>query len=381
MVQCLSLVNHLVQNRVVDPYPRTWAEIDLAALALNLAVVRGLAGGGVDVCLVCKADAYGHGLVPVGRFAARHGADWLGVATVQEGVALREAGVEARIMVMSPILAVEVDQAVFYGLDVFVESVEMGQLFGEAGVRTGRDTRLHLKVDTGLHRFGVAVESAVETGFALKGIDGVDLVGIAHHFVDSAGDVERTLGQAEEFRLLVEEFADRGVGFEYVHQANSAGVLREKFGNLVRVGIFAYGVDPLGLTDGGLNPVMTWRARVTSLRRVSAGETVSYSSTFRLGRDSVIATLGVGYGDGYARRLSSRGHVWLGGRRCPVVGLVCMDQMLVDVSDAEGVEVGDVAELLGKNLLVTELARDAETNSHELLTRVMSRVSRRYLYP
>lgn len=365
----------------MQPYPRTWAEIDLGALALNLSVVRELLPEDCSVALVCKADAYGHGLVPTGRFAARHGADWLGVATVQEGVALREAGVDARVMVMSPVLDVEAEQAVFYGLDVFVESVAMGRVFGAAGVKTGRVARLHLKVDTGLHRFGVGVDSAVEVGLALKGIEGVDLVGISHHFVDSAVDMEKTAWQDGVFRRLVDVFGSRDVTFAFVHEANSAGIVRTRFGNLVRVGIFAYGIDPAGLVADGLVPVMRWFARVTSMRSVAAGETVGYSSTYRLERPSRIATLGVGYGDGYARALSSRGVVWLGGKRCPVVGLICMDQMLVDVTDCERVGVGDTAELFGSNLSVAELAKIAGTNSHDLLCRVMARVSRRYLYP
>lgn len=362
----------------MEPYPRTWVEVDLGSLCANLEVVRERVGEGVSIALVCKADAYGHGLVPTGRFAARNGADWLAVATVQEGVALREAGVDARIMVMSPILPVEADQAVFYDLDVFFESREMAVVFSEAGIRLGKRARLHLKVDTGLHRFGCAPSSAIELLSVVRGMEGVEVVGIGHHFVDSAFDSVRTSEQVGKFE---EVLAGIDLPVEYVHQANSAGTTLGVRGNLARVGIFAYGADPAGLMHGTLKPVMRWFARVTSVRRVAAGETVSYSSTHRLTRDSVIATLGVGYGDGYARTLSNKGFVWLGGRRCPVVGLVCMDQMLVDLTDCEGVEIGNTAELFGENLLVSELASLAGTNSHELLCRVMSRVSRRYIYP
>lgn len=367
----------------MEPYPRTWAEIDLSALKRNLSALRAQLGSGPEIALVCKADAYGHGLVPVGRFAIKNGADWLAVATVQEGVALRDAGVDSPILVMSPVLPVEIDQAVFYGLELFFEDHEVAQLCSDSAMRTKRLVKLHLKVDTGLHRFGCSPSNAVPLILSVKSLPGISVKGIAHHFVDSAFDVSKTQEQIAMFGAIIEELQARGECPPVVHQANSAGAWRfgGSLGNLARVGIMAYGVDPAGLSEEKLEPVLTWFARVTSVRNVNAGETVSYSSTFRLQRDSRIATLGIGYGDGYPRALSNQGYVSISGQMCPIVGLVCMDQMLVDVTPLPSLQRGDLAEIIGKRVPVKELAKLAGTNSHEILTRVMSRVSRRYIYP
>lgn len=364
----------------MQPYPRTWIELNLENLRHNLAVVKRNWRPGQLLALVCKADAYGHGLVPIGRFAAANGADWLAVATVQEGVALRDAGVDVPIMVMSPVLTIEADQAVFYQLDVFVESMQMVDAVSKAAVHQGRTGYVHIKVDTGLHRFGVPPDGVSALLDGVTEAEGVELRGIAQHYIDSLNDPERTRQQTTDFVTCLQRLPE-GV---LVHAANSAAAreMSASGTSLARVGIHAYGLAPGGTLQSDLRPVMTWRARITSLRKIRAGETVSYSSTWKAERPSLIGTLGVGYGDGYPRSLSSKGIVWIQGQRCPVVGLVCMDQMMIDLTDFEGdVEIGDVVELLGENLLATELAQRAGTNTHEIVTRIMTRVSRRYLHP
>ena len=368
----------------MDPFPRTWATIDLVQLAANLQAVRSFGKPGAEIALVCKADAYGHGLGPVGRFAAVNGADWLAVATVQEGVTLRDAGVAGPVMVMSPMLPVEADQAVFYGLDAFIESAEMAKVFSSAASSVGRAARIHLKVDTGLHRFGCRPADAGQIVSETLKLPGLQLVGIGQHFVDSSTDPERTRAQAGEFRSLVKGLHDRtGHTFLHIHAANSAGHCRDSFpeANLARIGILAYGVDPFNLTNGRVRPVLSWFSRVTSVREIPAGETVSYNGTWRAERRSRLATLGLGYGDGYPRNLSNNGFVWLHGKSAPVVGLVCMDQTVIDVTDVPQTQIGDTVEIVGTNVPVPELARSTGTNSHEILTRIMSRVSRRYIYP
>ncbi|MCA0361549.1 MAG: alanine racemase [Armatimonadetes bacterium] len=364
----------------VQPYPRTWIELNLENLRHNLAVVKRDWRPGQLLALVCKADAYGHGLVPIGRFAAQNGADWLAVATVQEGVALRDAGVDVPIMVMSPVLTIEADQAVFYQLDIFVESSEMVEAVSRAAVHQGRTGFVHIKVDTGLHRFGVQPDGVAALLNTILTSKQVELRGIAQHYIDSLNDPERTAQQTKAFEACLAKVPSGTL----VHAANSAAArhLGESGTSLARVGIHAYGLAPGGRFQDDLRPVMTWRARLTSLRRIAQGETVSYSGTWQADRPSLIGTLGVGYGDGYPRSLSSKGVVWMAGQRCPIVGLVCMDQMMIDLTDFQGnPQIGDVVELLGENLLATELAKRAGTNTHEIVTRIMTRVSRRYLHP
>lgn len=350
---------------------------------MNLAEVRSRLSDGTRLALVCKADAYGHGLVPVGRFAAQNGADVLAVATVQEGVALRDAGVVCPIMVMSPILKVECEQAVFYDLEVFVENAEIAAELSKAAISCDRECLLHLKVDTGLHRFGCQPADVVEVCRAIKGLNRVRLFGLAQHFVDSSNDQVKTIHQLEVFKQIIETCKNAGIEFQCLQAANSAGTINypQSQYDLVRIGILAYGLDPWNLLKGGAIPTFSWFARVMSVRELGAGETLSYSSTYRLERPSRIATLGAGYGDGYPRLLSNISEVAIHGGRAKIVGMICMDQMLIDVTDLPDVRVGDTAELVGSSVPGGELAALLGTNVHEIITRIMSRVSRRYLYP
>lgn len=358
-------------------------EIDLRGIVANLSAVRRRLPAGTEVAIVTKADGYGHGLVPVSRAASRAGVNWVAVATVQEGIALRDAGILRPVMVMSPILAVEADQAVFYELDVFVESTKMAMSLSEAATKLGKKASLHLKVDTGLHRFGCDPKKAAQIALEISRLPNIDLVGIAQHFADSSQDAEYTNLQLASFRTALVGCKEAGLTFRYIQMANSAGAIKypESRGNLVRIGIIGYGIDPFNLMDGELVPAMKWFARVTSLRLLPEGAKVGYSGTFTTTRKTLVATLGVGYGDGYGRNLSNRGEVFVHGRRAPVIGLVCMDQTMIDVSDVPGVEIGTVVELLGHHVTAPELARAGGTNSHEVLTRIMTRVPRRYHYP
>ena len=363
----------------MEPYPRTWAEIDLPALGRNLARVRALVGQQVKIAIVAKADAYGHGLIPVCRYAVRNGADWVAVATVQEGIALRDAGIDAPILVLSPMLDIEAEQAVFYGFDIVVERLSSAQALGRAAVSGGRTARVHVKVDTGLSRFGVFPEQAADLAESVANVQGVRLVGLSQHFSNSSGDPENTALQAERFANALQACKSKGIEFELVHMANSAATTKypEMHSSLVRVGMVAYGFGPVSRSIG-CEPVMTWKARITAMRTVPAGTPLSYNFTYTTEREARIATVGVGYGDGYPRSASNRSSVWVGTGRARVVGTVCMDQLLIDVTDYPEVGFADVVELLGPNVTADQLAEAASTISHEIVCRLMSRVPRRY---
>lgn len=370
-------------NDDVNPYPRTWVEIDLGALSHNLRLVRERIGSEPRIGLVTKADAYGHGIVPVSRFAVQHGADWVCVATVQEGTALRDAGLQAPVAVVSPILAVEAEQAVFYDLRVHVENVETARALSEAAESQGGVARIHLEVDSGLARFGCRPEDVADMACAISALELVELEGIATHFSNSGHDPESTRAQFVRFQEAVRAAEARGLRFDVKHAANSAAAVRypETRLDLVRVGVAAYGIDAYDLFPGESKPVLTWLARVTAIRRLPTGSPVSYGGTWRTSRPTTVATLGVGYGDGYPRGLSNRGVVEIRGVEAPVVGLVNMDQTMIDVTDVEGVEIGDRAVLAGGAIPCARLAGLIETTSHEITTRIMSRVPRRFLYP
>lgn len=362
----------------MDPYPRTWAEIDLPTLGANLQRVKAHVGEGVLVALVAKADAYGHGMIPVCRYAVNHGADWIAVATVQEGIALRDAGIDKTILVLSPMLEIEAEQAVFYGLDIVVERVSTAEALSRAATPK-RPARIHLKIDTGLSRFGVMPQEAVGAARTIASLPNVRLVGVSQHFSASATDPEATKTQRDLFMSALDDFKKNGIELEVVQMANSGATLRypETHQNLVRVGLLAYGFGETSQMLGN-SPVMTWRARVTALRTVPTGTALSYAGTFVTQRESVIATVGVGYGDGYPRHASNKAHITVRDQVVPVVGNVCMDQLLIDVTDIGGVELGETVTLIGGKTTADQLAADCGTITHEIVTRVMSRVARRY---
>ncbi len=358
----------------MNPYPRSWVDIDLPALASNVRAIRSRVGADALVALVAKADAYGHGLVPVARRAIREGVDWIAVATVQEGIALRDAGIQSPILVLSPILPIEADQAVFYDLRLQIDDPFIAQALDRAASEQGRTAHVHLKIDTGLARFGCRPEEVANMLAQIRALKHIEVEGAATHFIDSGKDPAMTRAQLE--RLPMDDLRDL-----LVHVSNSAGaMLYPEFPRrLVRIGIAAYGIDPYAMFEPGeLTPVLTWKARVMSLRSRDAGWTVSYAATRQLDRPSRLATLGVGYGDGYPRSLSNRAWAMIRGVRCPVMGLVCMDQTVVDVTDAPYVELGDEATLIGEGVTVEHLAEAGQTNCHEIVTRIMSRVPRRY---
>lgn len=381
MVRTLFLCT--LHNSGVNPYPRTWVEVDLPALAFNLRLVRqAMDDPKVKIALVAKADAYGHGLVPTSRFALQNGADWIAVATVQEGIALRDAGIEKPIVVISPILAVEAEQAVFYRLRTLVERLEIAGALSHAAVDQDSTAIIHLEVETGLARFGAMPSEALDLACNIASLPGVKLEGLSTHFANSGRDPETTNLQLERFHRVLADCETAGLHFDVVHAANSAGAVRYPASrhDLVRIGLGAYGIEPYGLFEGVGKPVMTWKARVMALRDLPQGSPVSYSGTFTTSRRTVVATLGVGYGDGYPRALSNKGVVILNGVECPVIGLVCMDQVLVDATDLGSVTLGDEAILLGGQVPADRLSALIDTTPHEITTRIMTRVPRRYLF-
>ncbi|MBS1720458.1 MAG: alanine racemase [Armatimonadetes bacterium] len=361
-------------------FPRTWLEIDLQALRENLNVLRETLGhGGAEIAFVVKSDAYGHGLGPIAKASESMAVDWFAVATVQEGVQIREAGGTKPIMVIAPTLAEEASQAVRFDLDVLVDSLEMLEALGREGIAQGKKARVHLEVDTGLARFGCQPGDFAEFYQAAMQVPGIEVAGASTHFINSAGDRPATLRQIDDFFGAVDQVGRDKL--RHLHIANSAGAVhyQEARLNIVRIGISAFGADSYGLFAERVQPVLHWYARVTSLRTLPAGSPVGYNSTYRTSRETRIATLAVGYGDGYGRDLSNRGVVALHGKLAPVIGNVCMDQMMVDVTDIPEVQLGDTAELLGKQIRIQDMAKQAGTITHEISCRLTPRVPRVYI--
>jgi alanine racemase len=361
----------------------TFAEIDLSAVRNN---VRALRGTGAEVMAVVKSNGYGHGAVPVANAAGAAGAAWLGVALVEEGMALRDAGILAPILVLSEFPPGAEKDALAAGLIPTVYSEPGLDGVAQAAQSLGVPARIHLKVDTGMHRVGLyPPEGALD--FARRAVAaGCEVEGLWTHFARSEEDEATTQGQLERFRSVSKAFQQAGLPPRLLHAANSAAAILypETHFDLVRAGIAIYGLLPAPEVgaDLGLRPALSWRSAVTSVRRLPPGEGVSYGHRYRLDRESTVATVPVGYADGYPRALSNRSEVLVHGKRFPVAGAVTMDQLLMDCGD-EDILPGDEVVLIGRQgseeVGAQELAEHAGTIPYEIVCGISERVPREYM--
>jgi len=365
-----------------------WAEVDLDAVRANTRALAEFAHPAALLAVV-KADGYGHGAAPVARAALDAGATWLGVALVEEGIALRSAGIDAPILVLSEPPPAAAGAVVVHGLTPTVYTASgveaLAKAVADAG--TGVPLSVHLKVDTGMHRVGCALEDAIDLVELIAGRPELELGAVCTHFaVADEPDHPYTGEQAERFDALLAELDATGRRPRIVHAANSAGLLahdRARY-DLVRVGIALYGVPPAPALAGRvtLRPVLSLRAQVSHVKQLPRGSRVSYGLRYELERDARVATVPIGYADGVPRNLGLAGGVVLvRGRRAPIAGTVTMDQLMVDAGDVP-VEVGDEVVLLGAQgedeITAGEWAERLGTIAYEIVTGIGSRVPRRY---
>lgn len=379
----------------LDPARRegrpTWAEIDLDALASNFQSVRALVGANVGIMAVVKADAYGHGAARCARRLEAEGADWFGVALPEEALELRRARVTRPILCLGGFWQGQEDLCLQEGIVPVVYRLDMIDSLNRAAADRGIVATVHVKIDTGMGRLGVRYTEAREFADALLSFRHVRVDGVMTHFA-AADDPDRdcfTTEQASRFKEIVAAWRERGIKPTYEDMANSAGTYGHPstWGNLVRPGGVLYGLwrDVLSPQADGfsLRPVMSLRSRVTLLKRVSRGETLGYGCTFQASRETLVATLPIGYDDGYMRALSNRGRVIVRGALAPVVGRISMDLTLVDVTDVRGIALGDVVTLFGMDgdlsVPVEDLAKTADTLSYEITCGISARVPRYYI--
>lgn len=361
----------------------TFVEVDLVAVRHN---VRLLTPEGVELMAVVKADGYGHGDVAVARAALEAGASWLAVSLVEEGLALRERGISAPILVLTEFPPGSEKEALAGGLTPSVYTEQGLAGLQQAAGSTGRPLGVHLKIDTGMHRVGLwPPEDA--PAFARRILEaGLELHAMWTHFSDAETDDEATLEQLRRFRDAVRAVTETGPGRPLLHTANSGATIRfpQTHLDLVRPGAAIYGLDPGGGVGGGLDlrQALTWRSAVSMVKRLPAGERLSYGGRYTLERDATVATVPVGYEDGFPRTASGKAHVLIGGRRHPVVGTITMDQVLVDCGD-DPVSAEDEVVLLGtqgdERITVEELAGQAETIGRAITTGISERVPREYV--
>ncbi|MGN0985646.1 MAG: alanine racemase [Candidatus Enterenecus sp.] len=367
---------------------RTWAEIDLSNLEHNYRALRACAPDSRFLGVV-KANAYGHGAVPVARRLEELGADYLAVACLEEGLELRQAGIRMPILILGTTPPAQAEQVVAAGLTQAVFTPELAHALSDAAGKLGMMAKVHIKLDTGMSRLGLLCHDpkAAAKAAALCALPHLEHEGIFTHFANADGDEDYTMLQFTRFLDVLEELEKSyGVAFEIRHCAASAAVLKYPCTHMdmVRPGIALYGHYPdpscQGLDGPGLLPVMTLKSRVAAVRDLPAGTPVSYGCTASIadggGR---VAVLPIGYADGLHRALSNKGSVWLAGQPRPIMGRVCMDMCMVGLDDGADVKPGDVAQVFGPDLPVERHADLAGTIQYELLCAVAPRVPRVYL--
>ncbi|MGR0221093.1 alanine racemase [Agromyces sp. ZXT2-6] len=370
------------------PGPFREAVVDLGAVRRNVRTIAARVAPAA-VMAVVKADAYGHGAVPVARAALDAGAGWLGVADLREAIALRDAGIDAPVLAWLHDPDARFAPAVERDVDLGVSSLAQLDAVADAAASVDRIANVHLKLDTGLSRNGIAPgewPAAVARAAELEAARRVRVRGVFSHLANTSPDEDAA--QLAAFLRGVDDARAAGLHPELRHLASTAAALRfaEARLDLVRIGIGVYGIPPFGdgttAADLGLRPVMTLRGRVAAVRRVDAGAGVSYNHVWRAERPTTLALVPLGYADGVPRQASGRAEVLIGGRRRPVVGRIAMDQFLVDVGDDE-VAVGDEVVLFGDPAVGAPSADDwgdaADTIGYEIVTRVGPRVPRTHV--
>lgn len=381
----LMLSRHEVEAPSIRPQRPSWVEIDHAALADNVRAIRAHIGADVTLFAVVKADAYGHGANSVAQTALQNGAQALAVANLNEATVLREAGVNAPILVLGYTPADAARQALQHDLTVTLYDLELARAFDMAAREAGRRLRAHVKIDTGMGRLGVLPDRVVPFFRHLSKLTALDIEGVYTHYSMADEDADYTREQTRRFRDALAPLRAAGFSFRYVHAANSAGTLRgqEFHFNAVRVGLALYGLSPSAETPvlPGMRPVMTWKTVVAQVKTLPPNHGVGYGATYRTQAEETIAVLPVGYADGFRRAPQNPGQVLVRGQFAPVLGRVSMEKTVISVQAIPDVRVGDEVVLLGRQgsaeITADDIAARLGTINYEVVTSVLPRIPRR----
>jgi alanine racemase len=362
-----------------------WIEINLAQFKKNIAIVRKALTRGARLCLPVKANAYGHGLVPMAKAAEEALVDYLAVAHLQEAVVLRHTGIKTKILVLGAIHEEQIEDLLTYELDFSVSSAFKAQLVAEKCQSLKKRGRVHLEIDTGMRRTGMRAETALSLFTSLIKNPYFDIVGIYSHLATGSDSLDMVaLAQIDAFKKLMQNAIFKGHNLIF-HMGNSLGLVHFPHAqfDMVRPALLCFGYlsDHAPSSFAGIAPCLSLKAKIAYFKLVEEGEGVSYGHTYRAKKQSRIITIPVGYGDGYRRALSNRGAVLIGGKRFPIVGTICMDQFMVDIGEYSAY-VGDEVVLIGRQgeeeISVNELARLCDTIPYEILCLFNERIPRVY---
>ncbi|MDD2503541.1 MAG: alanine racemase [Clostridia bacterium] len=369
---------------------KTRAIIRLSQFEENIKQLKSLTKPNTAFMVVVKANAYGHGSLKIAEQAAKAGASWLGVALPEEGAELRESGVQLPILVLGDASQEQCKIALQHNLTQCVPSIGTARYLNEAARKYGKKVKAHLKLDTGMGRIGLRrIEEIKSFVNELSSMDGIELEGVFTHLAAAdEADTSFTRKQIKKFDDMLLVIKERGIRLRWVHAANSAGVLQYQDAdyNLVRCGISTYGYYPSNFVKDNakieLSPIMQWESCISSVRVINSGESVSYGCTYTAKGDRRVAVLPVGYADGYPRRLSNKAFVLVCGKKAPIIGRVCMDQMMIDITDIPDASADSSVVLMGEQksekITADDLSDLCDTISYEILTSISERVPRVY---
>ncbi len=359
----------------------TWLEIRLGCIKTNLQRVREKTGGR-KILVPVKANAYGHGLVRVARLLAEEGVDYLGIARWEEGAELRENGIKVPLLLLNGFLPGEEENILSYRITPSLTSEEQIKWLERLGEKSNKKIPLHIYVDTGMGRGGIREERIFRVLEEVISSPSLFVEGIYTHFPSADEDEEFTWDQIRRFKGIKRKVEEKGINIPLWHMANSAGILNfpESYMDMVRPGIMIYGYYPSPKVRKSIKiePSLIWKASVIGVEKTEAGKGISYGLTYFTSRHCKIVILGVGYGDGYPRALSNKGKVMFKGKKYPVVGRVCMDEMMVEMDEGIEVKIGDSVTILGEGIRVEEMAELLKTIPHEIVSQISRRVRRIY---
>lgn len=368
-------------------YFRTQAKIDLDAVEYNYNNTRAKLPQGCKLLGVIKADAYGHGAVELARFLENK-CDFFGVACIEEAVELKKADIKTPILILGYVAPAFYDLVVKYDIRIPVFSYDTAKALSDEAVKQGKTVPFHFCIDTGMSRIGFQVnEESADICKEICALPNIEAEGLFSHFATAdESDLTKALAQREKYKAFVEMLEGRGIQIPIKHLNNSAGIMNfDEYFDMCRMGIILYGLYPSEEVDKSLldiKPVMSWLTHISHIKTLEAGREVSYGGTFKTTEPRVIATIPVGYADGYPRCLSNKGRVIINGQYAPIVGRVCMDQFMVDVTDVDGAELDSIVTLVGKDgdaeLSMEEVSNAAYSFNYELPCRVARRVPRTY---
>jgi Alr-MurF fusion protein len=386
-----SYADRLVQRedglivRTTRPARPTWVEVDLETIAYNVRQIKDLLGPAVDILAVLKADAYGHGALTVARTALNNGVSYCGVASLNEAVKLREGGVKSPILVLGYTPAWLVREAILRDVILTLYDADIARTISRAAKDCRRTARVHIKVDTGMGRLGLLPDHVIPFIEEIQGLPGLELEGIFTHFSTSDDEsLSYTRRQLAQFRDVLDALKAIGVTFRLIHCANSAALLRlpESRFNMVRLGLAMYGLQPSPHVPlpQPIQPAMTWKTTIAQVKTLPAGSYVSYGNTYQTEQEETIAVIPVGYADGFRRAPTRWESVLVRGQRAPIVGRVCMDQTMINVSHIPNVRVGDSVVLIGRQgddqITAEEVADWLGTINYEVVSEILARVPR-----